>query len=90
MENGINIVISSKDGIIIDKYGFNFGLSHVCLVAKKVIVNTSKEERVKIFGGGSIIPGGRYKVRIKKGIEEWRKLNDEDYDEADPGSDQCV
>jgi hypothetical protein len=48
----------------------------------KVIVSTSKEN-VEIqpdprFGEGRIISEPKYKVRIKNGIKEWKKLNDDD------------
>ncbi|MFZ3147486.1 MAG: HNH endonuclease signature motif containing protein [Methanothrix sp.] len=84
--HGINIVISQTDGILIDKYGMHNSIAHLCLVALRLIVSTSKEkfeiQPDPSFGEGRMISEADARIRIRNGIKEWKKLNDED-DEAE-------
>lgn len=83
--NGINIVISPKEGILIDKYGMHSGLTHLCLVAMKLVVSSSKKKFEiqcdRRFGEGKIISEPNVKVRIINGVKEWKRLNDDEDDE---------
>jgi hypothetical protein len=88
-------VASLRESIIIDKYGKKSGISHQCLIAMKVMADTSNEVGVALqpdprFEAGeiAIVPG--YKAQIKTGIEKWKKLNNDNDDEAVPDFDQCV